>query len=119
MDLVSLDPAMLSKWNRAVPRYTSYPTAPQFHAIEEAIAVERLSLFDAGDKPLSLYIHIPFCSSMCLFCACSVVLNRNPQRQADYLTLLLREIELVWRPIFEKKKGFSTSFRRWNSDFFD
>ena len=47
MDLISLDPAILSKWNRAVPRYTSYPTAPQFHAIEEEVAIAHLKRFIA------------------------------------------------------------------------
>ncbi len=104
MDLISLDPAMLAKWNRPVPRYTSYPTAPQFKAIEEDVVIGRLNAFDAADKSLSLYIHIPFCKSMCLFCACSVVLNRNPKRQADYLHLLLREIELVGAQFTKKKR---------------
>jgi len=104
MDLISLDPAMLSKWNRPVPRYTSYPTAPQFKAIEEELAIEHLKRFDAVDKPLSLYIHIPFCRSMCLFCGCSVILNRNPQKQADYLHLLLKEIDLAAAQFSSKRK---------------
>ena len=102
-DLISLDPNLLSQWNRPVPRYTSYPTAPQFCAIEEGTLIAHLKRFDAQEKPLSLYIHIPFCRSMCLFCGCSVVLNRNPERQADYLTLLLREIELLGAQ-FSKKR---------------
>jgi oxygen-independent coproporphyrinogen-3 oxidase len=106
MDLVSLDPATMAKWNRPVPRYTSYPTAPQFKAMEEEVAISRLKAFDATDKPLSLYIHIPFCKSMCLFCGCSVVLNRNPKRQAAYLNLLFQEIELV-SGRFSKKRRLS------------
>jgi oxygen-independent coproporphyrinogen-3 oxidase len=106
MDLISLDPALLAYWNRAVPRYTSYPTAPQFQVLEEEVAISHLKAFDATDNPLSLYIHIPFCKSMCLFCACSVVLNRNPKRQAAYLDLLLREIELI-SAHFAKKRVIS------------
>jgi len=106
MDLISIDPALLSKWNRAVPRYTSYPTAPQFQAIEESITIEHLHRFDKTEKPLSLYIHIPFCKSMCLFCGCSVILNRSPERQTNYLILLLREIELIAAQ-FSKKRVVS------------
>jgi oxygen-independent coproporphyrinogen-3 oxidase len=94
-DLIQVDPALLAKWNRSVPRYTSYPTAPQFQEVAEEALKERLFRFDRSQKPLSLYFHIPFCKTMCLFCACSVVLNRNPKRQADYLEHLLKEIELT------------------------
>jgi oxygen-independent coproporphyrinogen-3 oxidase len=85
----------LAKWDRPVPRYTSYPTAPQFQAIDETVAKEHYRAFDRTRKPLSLYIHIPFCKTMCLFCGCSVVLNRSPEKQAAYLDLLLKEIELT------------------------
>lgn len=94
-DLIQVDPALLAKWNRPVPRYTSYPTAPQFQPIGEEILRQKLRTFDQSDKPLSLYFHIPFCKSMCLFCGCSVVLNRKPERQKLYLDHLLKEIELV------------------------
>ncbi len=95
MDLVRLDAALLAKWNRSVPRYTSYPTAPQFQAMDEEIVRERLAAFDQTAKPLSIYIHIPFCRSMCLFCGCSVILNRRPEKQAEYLDLLIAEIEMT------------------------
>src|SRR5579863_6616381 len=103
-DLISVDPAWLEKWNRPVPRYTSYPTAPQFHTLEMPKVSERLSDFGASDKPLSLYIHIPFCERMCLFCGCSVILNRNPQRAASYLDLLLQEIGIISRTFGHKKR---------------
>lgn len=94
-DLIQVDPELLAKWNRAVPRYTSYPTAPQFYAVQEGAYKEKLAAFGRTDKPLSLYLHIPFCKSMCLFCGCSVVLNRKPERQALYHRHLLKEIDLV------------------------
>jgi oxygen-independent coproporphyrinogen-3 oxidase len=95
LDLVHIDPEILLRWNRAVPRYTSYPTAPQFGAIGEEVARERIEMLGKTDRPLSIYIHIPFCKTMCLFCGCSVILNRKPERQAAYLELLLREIEMI------------------------
>lgn len=94
-DLIQVDPTLLAKWNRSVPRYTSYPTAPQFHTIEPSVYQNHLHAFDHSQKPLSLYIHIPFCKTMCLFCGCSVILNRQPEKQTTYLRHLFKEIALT------------------------
>ena len=90
-----MDVKQLVRWNRPVPRYTSYPTAPYFYPLTADDGTAAFQKFDQTDKPLSLYLHIPFCKSMCLFCACSVVLNRKPERQTAYVDLLCREIVLV------------------------
>jgi oxygen-independent coproporphyrinogen-3 oxidase len=82
----------LLRFDVPVPRYTSYPTAPQFAPQQPPFALEHLARLSS---PCSLYIHIPFCRSMCLFCGCSVVLNRRPERQARYLDALASEIALV------------------------
>lgn len=95
MELSTLQPEDLIRWNRPVPRYTSYPTAPQFYSMGSEVYREALMQFDRSDKPLSLYIHIPFCRTMCLFCGCSVILNRKPEKQRAYLELLKREIALA------------------------
>ncbi len=102
-DLIAVNPDVLAQWNRPVPRYTSYPTAPQFAAIDEAVALEKLQAFGQKEKPLSIYIHIPFCKSMCLFCGCSVILNRKPEKQAAYFDLLLKEIALAAQAFGRKK----------------
>ncbi len=94
-DLIYIEPSLLNQWNRPVPRYTSYPTAPQFAPQTEELLKSKLTSFNASTKPLSLYLHIPFCKTMCLFCACSVVLNRKPERQATYCHHLLQEIGRV------------------------
>lgn len=103
-DLIQVDPELLTRWDRPVPRYTSYPTAPQFHWMEESQVREKLIAFDQTDKLLSLYFHIPFCKTMCLFCGCSVVLNRKPERQSAYLHHLLKEIELVAGSFTSRRK---------------
>lgn len=95
---------MLAAFDRPVPRYTSYPTAPQFYAINEDLLISKFAAFDQSDKPLSLYLHIPFCKTMCLFCGCSVVLNRDPERQARYFDALLQEIALT-AGRFSKKRS--------------
>ena len=78
-----------------VPRYTSYPAAPHFHAgTGQGIYRQWLAQI-APREPLSLYLHIPFCDTLCWFCGChtSVVNNYAPVR--EYCDLLLKEIGLV------------------------
>ena len=78
-----------------VPRYTSYPTAPHFHAgINQGIYRQWLADI-APETPLSLYLHIPFCDTLCWFCGCHTVVVNNYAPVRDYCDLLLREIELV------------------------
>lgn len=89
------DPKILARLQRPVPRYTSYPTAPQFYPFSAEMAKEPLLRFEKSEKPCSLYLHIPFCKTMCLFCACSVILNRRPEKQLAYVNYLCREIELL------------------------
>jgi len=103
-DIRRVDAAWLSRWDRPVPRYTSYPTAPQFSSLNESVVLSKFASFDLTDKPLSLYFHIPFCKRMCLFCGCSVVLNRNPEKQNRYLSYLLQEISLVASRFSKKRK---------------
>ena len=105
-DVHCVDPKLLLKWNQSVPRYTSYPTAPQFGPISEKVYRQHLSALDAKEKDLSLYLHLPFCRTMCLFCGCSVVLNRNEERQERYLQSLFQEIRRVSH-LFTKKKKLS------------
>lgn len=86
----------LTLFNQSVPRYTSYPTALQFSALAPSLIDEKIKALT--NKPLSLYVHIPFCKTMCLFCACNVILNRKPEVQKAYVENLLREIAL-WQNI--------------------
>lgn len=83
------------QWNRPVPRYTSYPTAPQFYPLGLSGVLGAFKRYDASQRHLSLYIHIPFCRTMCLYCGCFVILNRRPEKQTAYVDLLCREIELA------------------------
>ncbi|MCE7796297.1 oxygen-independent coproporphyrinogen III oxidase [Sphingobium sufflavum] len=80
---------------RAVPRYTSYPTAADFtdgigpRAMTDALAAVR------PDEPLSLYVHIPFCQEICAYCGCNTGRANRPHRLQSYLDALDREIDLV------------------------
>lgn len=82
----------LAKFNHPAPRYTSYPTAPEWRDLSSNLYKEKLENIS---NPLSVYVHIPFCKTMCLYCGCSVVLNRKEENEVRYVDYLIREIELV------------------------
>ena len=88
---------MLAKNNKPGPRYTSYPTAPEFsESFGEAQYREHLARADERSwEPLSLYVHIPFCESMCTYCGCHVIIARNKDKFSIYLDHVEREIELT------------------------
>jgi oxygen-independent coproporphyrinogen-3 oxidase len=80
---------------RAVPRYTSYPTAPQFSgAVDEAVARRWLAGLDA-EAALSIYLHVPFCRTICNYCGCSTKATRKDEPVVAYAELLAREMELA------------------------
>jgi len=90
------DLAVIKKYDKAGPRYTSYQTAPMFH---EGIGPEEyeatLKCVAHDDAPLSLYIHIPFCNTVCYYCGCNKIVTKQYDRAAPYLDLLLKEIDHV------------------------
>lgn len=87
--------------SEAVPRYTSYPTAPHFHAGVDAATVRGwLERLDGG--PISLYLHIPYCDRLCWFCACHTKMTRRYEPVAEYLRLLHAEIAAVGRIVRDK-----------------
>lgn len=90
-----MTPDLLAKYDQPVPRYTSYPTAPHFHAgIDAAAYGAWLEALDPA-LPLSLYFHIPFCDSLCWFCGCNTRVVNRYEPVASYFELLKREITLV------------------------
>ncbi len=80
------------KFDRAVPRYTSYPTAPRFQAVDNIVnPYSGVSINDT----ISLYIHVPFCAKMCWYCGCHTKVTKKYEPIVEYVDLLLREIDLV------------------------
>ncbi len=103
---LQLDPALLTRYDRPGPRYTSYPTAPQFQAgFGEAQLKEaaRASNGDPIPRRLSLYVHVPFCESPCFYCGCNRVITRDKSRSEPYLARLYREIALM-APLFDRDR---------------
>jgi oxygen-independent coproporphyrinogen-3 oxidase len=85
---------ILDRYNVPGPRYTSYPTAPEWIDTFGPADYERSILeSNKGGHPLSLYMHLPFCQSLCLFCGCNVVINKNHEVSIPYLEKLKWEID--------------------------
>lgn len=94
---ITFDPDLIRRYDRSGPRYTSYPTAVQFtdrFGLEEYRAAAIASNEDPIPRPLSLYVHIPFCSSPCFYCGCTKIITRNHEKAEAYLYRLHREVEL-------------------------
>jgi len=90
----------LAKYNRPGPRYTSYPTAPVWNDAFGPDDLEKVHAeADRAKTPLSLYMHIPFCESLCLFCACNVIIEKDKNVAPPYLGILKRETERVSRGV--------------------
>ncbi|MFA9459315.1 oxygen-independent coproporphyrinogen III oxidase [Thiohalorhabdus methylotrophus] len=88
---------LIEKYDKSGPRYTSYPTAPQFHeelGPEAYARVARATNAEHPKRPLSLYFHIPFCDTLCFYCACNKIATKDRSKAATYLDYLFREIEL-------------------------
>ncbi len=90
-----VDLELIRRLDKNGPRYTSYPTADRF---EEAFNAERYSQWVAKRKnegvsrPLSLYIHIPFCNTLCFYCACNKVITKDRSKSAEYVRYLIKEM---------------------------
>ena len=92
------DPELLRRYDRPGPRYTSYPTAPQFTASFGEAELREAALSSNGDpipRRLSLYVHVPFCLSPCFYCGCNRIITRDLARADTYLARLYREIDLT------------------------
>lgn len=97
MSEIRFDPELVARYGGRGPRYTSYPTALQFnddftvdHYKKRLLQSNQLT----PGRPISIYVHIPFCQSLCYYCACNKVVTRNQARVRNYLASLYREITM-------------------------
>ncbi|RJG09725.1 oxygen-independent coproporphyrinogen III oxidase [Pseudomonas cavernicola] len=96
LDTISWNTDLIHRYDQTGPRYTSYPTALQFHS-----GVGPFELFNALNdsrrtlRPLSLYLHIPFCANICYYCACNKVITKDRSRSELYLDRLTHEIAIL------------------------
>jgi oxygen-independent coproporphyrinogen-3 oxidase len=95
MPKLEFDHQLIERYDLTGPRYTSYPTAVQF---SESFGIEdyrqQVELSNQAGRPLSLYFHIPFCDTICFYCACNKIVTKNRKRAQPYLDSLYREITL-------------------------
>jgi oxygen-independent coproporphyrinogen-3 oxidase len=94
---VEFDADLVRRYDRPGPRYTSYPTAVQFHEGFREAEYRTAAAGTNGARPpapLSLYVHVPFCASPCFYCGCTKIITRSREQAGNYLTRLYREIEM-------------------------
>ncbi len=116
MSKIQFDAELIRRYDTAGPRYTSYPTAVAFAPFTEAEYKNhaRLSNEDPIPLPLSLYFHIPFCDTICFYCACNKIATKDRSLSTKYLQYLFREIEIqaslydVDRPVEQLHWGGGT-----------
>ena len=94
-----LTPELLTRFDVPGPRYTSYPTADRFvEAFSQEDLRQALALRNQGvgqkNRPLSIYVHIPFCESLCYYCACNKIITKHHEKAEPYLRYLAKEVEM-------------------------
>ncbi len=105
--MLRIDLDKIRKYDRPGPRYTSYPTAPQFNEnfrheqfLEEVVKTN----YGSNLPDLSLYYHLPFCDTLCYFCGCNMIITRNRDRVKEYIKYLKKEIDMVRTYILTDRK---------------
>jgi oxygen-independent coproporphyrinogen-3 oxidase len=94
---IQFDIEKIKRYDKAGPRYTSYPTAVAFtpdFSQEDYLRHAKNSNLEENNKPLSLYFHIPFCDTICFYCACNKIATKDYSKTATYLQYLYREMDI-------------------------
>lgn len=86
---------LIEKYSTQGPRYTSYPTAVEFNPqLDEKRYIELLKASNQAGKDLSIYVHLPFCDTVCYYCACNKIITKNKKHAAEYLEVLEQEVKM-------------------------
>jgi oxygen-independent coproporphyrinogen-3 oxidase len=92
---IQFDLALINRYDKAGPRYTSYPTALELHdGFDDNDYRRHIQKSNAAGGPLSLYFHIPFCDTVCFYCACNKIVTKNRSHAEPYLNNLVKEIAM-------------------------
>jgi oxygen-independent coproporphyrinogen-3 oxidase len=101
---IKFDLALINRYDKAGPRYTSYPTALELHeGFGDEDYRQHIAKSNAAGGPLSLYFHIPFCDTVCFYCACNKIVTKNRKHAEPYLESLYKEISLLGT-LFDKQR---------------
>ncbi len=95
---IEFDPALVARYDGHGPRYTSYPTADRFSGdftASDYVRALQIRNHSNRSQPLSLYVHLPFCNTICFYCGCNKIVTRDHGRSAKYIRYLGREIGMV------------------------
>lgn len=106
LQTLDFDQELIKKYDKSGPRYTSYPTAPQFSPDFTADTLKKCiqrSNTEMIPKQLSLYVHIPFCDTICYYCACNKIITKDHSVTEEYLQLLDKEMQML-APLFDKDR---------------
>lgn len=96
--------SLLRRYDRPGPRYTSYPTAPHFRADFGPVDLEaHIAEGNEQQRPLSLYVHVPYCASPCFYCGCNRIITRDPVHGVRYAGRLQQEIRVL-APLFDRRR---------------
>lgn len=97
---------LIKRYDRPGPRYTSYPTAAEFHDdVGPAVLAERLAAAaEKPDEPLGVYVHLPFCEERCHYCGCNVVITKKHDVACGYMEMLQREIRSTSERLGERRR---------------
>ncbi|CAM2070147.1 oxygen-independent coproporphyrinogen III oxidase [Sulfidibacter corallicola] len=107
----SWDWDLIQRYDKAGPRYTSYPTAVQFHdGVQGDQVLEHLGQRCDTEKGLSLYVHVPFCHQLCWYCGCNMRVSRKPDQIADHIAVIQREIDLTSEWLRGDRRVFQLHF---------
>ncbi|MDR0666024.1 MAG: oxygen-independent coproporphyrinogen III oxidase [Campylobacteraceae bacterium] len=114
-----IDFEQFAKYSKPGPRYTSYPTAPEF--IDDFSAEDYEAILKSQDKnrKLSLYFHMPFCRSACYFCGCNVVFTSKEEKKERYIDYLLKEMQILSRSLDTSREVLQLHFGGGTPTFFD
>lgn len=101
-----IDRALIDKYTLRGPRYTSYPTAPEWkEEVDETVYRRHIAETNSdASNPLALYLHIPFCAERCYYCACNVIITPHKKVSSEYIHYLKSEIELAARDVHPDRK---------------
>lgn len=114
-----IDFEKFAKYSKAGPRYTSYPTAPEFHEGFTAKSYESILATQDKNRKLSLYFHLPFCRSACYFCGCNVVYTSKEDKKERYIDYLERELELLSKHLDTSREVIQMHFGGGTPTFFN
>jgi oxygen-independent coproporphyrinogen-3 oxidase len=101
---IEWDKNLINRYDLAGPRYTSYPTAPQFQeSFTETTLLHAITRSNQAQRPLSLYFHIPFCDSLCYYCGCNKIVTNNKSRSLPYIHRMIQELSL-YADVFDNRR---------------